>query len=82
MWMDIFVHIENAAVFADVKGPSAGESCGAQYAIRPGSRLIRITENWIIEAERLRELAVGIRRIYTHAEAFGFEAAEHAAART
>ena len=81
VWMNISVHVENATVVADEKGPAGGKSCGAQHPVRPRDRLIRITKNWIVEAERLRELAVGLRRIYTHAEVFCFEAPKHAAAR-
>jgi len=79
--MNISVHVANAAVLADIKGPAGGKSCGAEHAVRLRDRFIRITQNWIVETERLRELAVGLRRIYTHAKTFRFEAPEHAVAR-
>ena len=80
--MNVFVHIENAAILPNVKSPAVRESCRTQHAVRPCNPFIRIAENGIVEPERLRELAVGLRRIYTRAEVFRFEAAEHAAART
>ena len=82
VWMNVFVHIENAAILPDVKSPAVRKSCGTQHAVRPCNPFIRIAENGIVEPERLRELAVGLGRIYTHAEAFGFETPEHAVART
>ena len=80
--MNVFVHIENAAILPDVKSPAVRKSCGTQHAVRPCNPFIRIAENGIVEPERFRELAVGGSRIYTHAEALCFETPEHAVART
>jgi hypothetical protein len=80
--MNVFVHIENAAILPNVKSPAVRESCRTQHAVRPCNPFIRIAENGIVEPERLRESVVGLGRIYTHAEAFGFETPEHAVART
>ncbi len=80
--MNVFVHIENAAILPDVKSPAVRESCRTQHAVRTCNPFIRIAENGIVEPERLRESVVGLGRIYTHAEALGFETPEHAVART
>src|SRR5439155_20715316 len=80
--MKVFVHIENAAILPDVKSPAVRESCRTQHAVRTCNPFIRIAENGIVEPERLRESVVGLGRIYTHAEALGFETTEHAVART
>ena len=80
--MNVFVHVENAAILPDVKSPAVRKSCGTQHAVRPCNPFIRIAQNGIVEPERLSELAVGASRIYAHAEALCFEAPEHAVART
>src|SRR5437016_3005416 len=76
VWMNVFVHIENAAILPDVKSPAVRKSCGTQHPVRPCNPFIRIAQNGIVEPERLSEWAVGASRIYPHAEALCFEAPE------
>src|SRR6059036_1732663 len=56
VWMNVFVHVENAAILPDVKSPAVRKSCGTQHAVRPCNPFIRIAQNGIVEPERLREL--------------------------
>ena len=80
--MNVFVHIENAAILPDVKSPAVRESCRTQHAVRTCNPFIRIAEDGIVEPERLRESSIGLDRIYTDAETFCFKNPEHVVART
>jgi hypothetical protein len=60
--------VENLPVRSDVERPASRHVEGAQHAVGRGDLLVRVTQDWVIRFERLRELGVGLEVVDTRGE--------------
>ena len=65
---DLFVDVQNAAVRSDVKRPARCEAARPEHAVGPRHLFVRVAQNRVRELHRLREPAVGARRIHADSE--------------
>src|SRR5206468_12994964 len=79
---DLLVDVEDAAVRADVKGPTRCVSARSKHAVSPGDLFRRIAQNRIWRAERFGEATIGLHRIDARREIARARLAERRVART